>query len=54
MTYHYTRKLLLVQQLLGHKNIQNTLRYTRPVHFKEDEFEVETAATVEEAKELLK
>jgi len=54
MTYHYTRKLLLVQQLLGHKNIQNTLRYTRPVHFKEDEFEVETAATIEEAKELLK
>jgi len=54
MTYHYTRKILLVQELLGHKYIQNTLKYTRLVQFKDDEFDVETATTVEEAKSLLK
>jgi integrase len=54
MTYHYTRKILLVQKLLGHKSILNTMVYTRLVHFKDDEFEVETASSVEEAKDLLK
>jgi len=54
MTYHYTRKILLVQKLLGHKRIESTMKYTRLVHFKDDEFDVETATTVEEAKELLK
>ena len=54
MTYHYTRKILLVQKLLGHKHIQNTMVYTQLVQFKDDEFDVETATTVEEAKTLLK
>jgi integrase len=54
MTYHYTRKILLVQKLLGHKSILNTMVYTRLIHFKDDEFEVETASNVEEAKDLLK
>jgi len=53
MTYHYTRDILLVQKLLGHKHIQNTMKYTQLVHFKSDEFDVATATTVEEAKELL-
>jgi len=37
--------------LLGHKSIKNTVKYTRLVHFKDDEFDVATT-TVEEAKEL--
>lgn len=41
------------QKLLGHKHIQNTMKYTQLVHFKDDEFDVATATTVEEAKELL-
>jgi hypothetical protein len=52
MTYHYTKNLLLVQKLLGHKTIKNTVKYTHLVHFKDDEFDVATATTVEEAKEL--
>jgi integrase len=52
MTYHYTKDILLVQKLLGHKNIKNTLKYTQLVHFKDDEFDVATATTVEEAKQL--
>jgi len=53
MTYHYTKNILLVQKLLGHKNIASTMKYTQLVHFKDDEFHVATATTVEEAKELL-
>jgi integrase len=54
MTYHYTRKILLVQKLLGHKRIESTMKYTRLVQFKDDEFDVETAMNVDEAKDLLK
>jgi len=53
MTYHYTRDILLVQKLLGHKHIQNTMKYTQLVHFEGNEFDVATATNVEEAKELL-
>lgn len=53
MTYHYTRDILLVQKLLGHKYIQNTLKYTQLVQFKDDEFDVATATNVEEAKQVL-
>jgi len=53
MTYHHTRKILLVQKLLGHKNINNTLKYTQLIQFKDDDFDVATAENIEEAKELL-
>ena len=52
MTYHHTKNILLVQKLLGHKSIQNTLKYTHLVNFEDDQFDVATATTVEEAKEL--
>lgn len=53
MTYHYTKNILLVKKLLGHKNIQNTMKYTQLVHFENDEFEVAAATNIEEAKQLL-
>jgi len=53
MTYHYSKNILLVQKLLGHKRIENTMKYTQLIQFKEDEFDVATAMTIEEAKELL-
>jgi len=54
MTYHYTRKILLVKALLGHKRIENTMKYTQLVKFKDDDYDVEAAMNVDEAKELLK
>ena len=54
MTYHYTRDILLVQKLLGHKHITSTMKYTRLIQFKDNEFDVATASDVEEAKNLLK
>jgi len=53
MTYHYTKNLLLVQRMLGHKDIRSTLKYTQLIQFEESEFDVATATNVEEAKELL-
>ena len=52
MTFHYTKNLLLVQKLLGHKSIKNTVKYTHLVQFTDDEFDVATATNVEEAKDL--
>ena len=40
------------KHILEHKSIQNTIKYTHLVHFKDDEFDVATATTVEEEKDL--
>jgi hypothetical protein len=40
-------------QLLGHRNIQNTLIYTQLVNFESGEYHSVTAKTVEEAKQLI-
>ena len=53
MTYHFTKNILLVKKLLGHKKITSTMKYTQLVQFEDDQFDVATATTVEEAKELL-
>jgi hypothetical protein len=52
MTFYYTKNLILVQKILGHKSIKNIVKYTQLVHFKDDEFDMATATTVEEVKEL--
>jgi len=54
MTYYYTRKILYVQKVLRHKRIESTMKYTKLIQFKDDEFDVEAATTPEEATELLK
>jgi integrase len=54
MIAHYTHgNVLTVQKLLGHKRIQNTMKYIHMITFKDDEFEVATATTLEEAKSVL-
>jgi hypothetical protein len=42
-----------VKKLLGYKRIKNTMKYIGMIHFKGDEFDVTTATTVEEAKQVL-
>jgi integrase len=51
--YHRTKDILHVMQMLGHKNIQNTLVYTHLVSFESDEFVCKVARTVDEAKALV-
>jgi hypothetical protein len=40
-------------QLLGHRNIKNTLVYTQLIQSKDDDFVCKTAKTVKEATELV-
>jgi len=52
MEYHKTKDILHVRQLLGHRDINNTLIYTQLVNFESDDYYVKTAKTLEEACEL--
>jgi integrase/predicted RNA-binding Zn-ribbon protein involved in translation (DUF1610 family) len=53
MIAHYTNgNVLTVKRLLGHKRIENTMKYIGMIHFKDDEFEIATATTDEEIKKL--
>jgi hypothetical protein len=52
MTYHQTRNILLVKKLLGHRKVENIMKYTQLIQFKDSEFEVTSAATLEEAKTI--
>jgi len=40
-------------QLLGHKNIRNTLVYTHLVSFESDEWTCKVAKTIDDAKSLI-
>jgi integrase len=52
--YHNTKDILLTKEMLGHRNIQNTLIYTHLVNFDEDDnYNSATAKTVEEARKLI-
>ena len=53
MEYHKTKDILHVMQMLGHKNIRNTLIYTQLVDVKSDEYHSSTAKTAEEASKLI-
>jgi integrase len=51
--YHRTRDILHVMQMLGHRNIKNTLKYTQLISLKDDDYTCKTATTVKEASELV-
>jgi integrase len=51
--YYNTRDILRVKTDLGHRNIQNTLKYTHVVNFKDDEYHSATARTLDEACKLI-
>lgn len=53
MEYHKTKDILHVMQLLGHKNIKYTLKYTQLVNFKNDEYTCKVAKNPKEIKELI-
>jgi integrase len=53
MFYHQTKDILATMQVLGHKNIRNTLIYTHLVDWSNDEFVCKVAKTVTEAQQLV-
>jgi len=53
MEYHKTKDILHVMHLLGHKSIQNTLRYTQLIEFKDEEYTAKAATSEKEACTLI-
>jgi integrase len=54
MEYHNTKDILHVMQVLGHKNIKNTLLYTQLLQVeKDDQFICKVAKTPKEIQELI-
>jgi integrase len=53
MEYAKTKDILHVMQLLGHKDIKTTLKYTQLIGFSSDEYMCRVAKTVEEATQLV-
>lgn len=53
MIAHYTNgNVLIVKKLLRHKRIENTMKYITMLNIKDDEFDVTTATTLEEIKQV--
>jgi hypothetical protein len=53
MTYYKTKDIVYTQRMMGHKNIQNTLRYVHLVGLDNGEFICKVAKTLAEASELI-
>ena len=53
MEYAKTKDILHVMQLLGHKNIKNTLKYTQLINFETDEYTCKVTKTLKEASQLI-
>jgi integrase len=53
MEYHKTKDILHVMQVLGHKNINNTLMYTQLINFEDGDYYCKTAKTLKEDQELV-
>jgi len=53
MEYHRTKDILQVKQVLGHKNIKNTLVYTHLIESRNDEYVTKVAKNSEEACTLI-
>jgi integrase len=51
--YHRTKDILYVKNLLGHRDIKNTLVYTHLVNFEEDSYIVKIASSINEFTKLL-
>ena len=51
--YYRTKDILYVKTLLGHKSIQNTMRYVQLVNFQSDDYTCKTAINTDEAKNLI-
>jgi len=51
--YHRTKDILHVKQMLGHKNINNTMLYTQLVNFESDNYTTRVSNCVREDRELI-
>jgi integrase/rubredoxin len=52
IAFHTNGNVLLVKKLLGHRHIENSMKYIGLINFKDDQFETATANTVEDILKL--
>ena len=53
MLAQYTNgNVLTVKKMLRHKKVENTMKYIHTIQFKDEDFEIATATTEEEVKQL--
>ncbi len=53
MLAHYTNgNVLTIKKPLRHKQVSSTMKYSHTIQFRDDEFEIATATTPEEIKQL--
>ncbi len=53
MLAHYTNgNVMTVKKALRHRSVLSTMKYIGTLQFKDDDFEVATATTIEEVKQL--
>jgi integrase len=53
MLAHYTNgNVLTIKKMLRHKSVQNTMKYIHTLEFRDEDFEIATATTEEEVKQL--
>ncbi|MCL5949129.1 MAG: tyrosine-type recombinase/integrase [Candidatus Bathyarchaeota archaeon] len=52
VAWHTNGNVLLVKKLLGHKKIENSMKYIGMINFKADDFETTSATTVEDILKL--
>jgi len=53
MEYHRTKNIKYVQQMLGHRKLENTDFYTQLLNFESDEWNVAHATSLEEENKLI-
>jgi len=53
MEYHKTKDILHVMNVLGHKNIMNTLKYTQLIDIKHDDYISKATRSSQEAQQLI-
>jgi len=53
MEFHRTKNIKYVQQLLGHKKLENTDMYTQLINFESDEWHVAHSRNLEEESKLI-
>ena len=53
MEYHRTKDILHVMRMLGHRNINNTLKYTQLIKTEDEEFISRAAKTVKGTRALI-
>jgi hypothetical protein len=53
MLAQYTNgNFLTIKKMLRHKKVENTMKYIHTIQFKDEDFEIATATTEEEVKQL--